>query len=405
MATFRYKAVNAQGSFLEGQLEAVDTRSAAYRLQGMGLIPVSIEQPSFHRAGAGLASRLYLQRISRKDILFFTEELSTLVRAGLPLDRSLAITAELASKPALRAVINDVLKQIKGGKSLAEALAGHPKHFSRLYVNMIRAGEAGGVLDVILERLVEFERSADELRSFVLAALIYPILLTGVGMISIGILLYFVIPKFAAIFDDIGAVIPPETRMMLWVSQMTRSYWWVAALGMAAAIMAIRHWVGTPQGRQTWHAWKLKIPLLGPTVLKMEMARFARTLGTLLASSVPLIAGVRIVQDIASNTIVAQGISKIAEGAKRGEGVSRPMREAGVFPGLAIHLVEVGEETGKLDSMLLQVADVYEKDVKTSVKALTSVFEPVIILVMGILVGTVVLSMLMAIFSINEIGF
>ena len=149
----------------------------------------------------------------------------------------------------------------------------------------------------------------------------------------------------------------------------------------------------------------MKAPLLGPTVLKMEMARFARTLGTLLASAVPLITGVRIVQDIASNTIVAEGISKIAEGAKRGEGVARPMREAGVFPALAIHLVEVGEETGKLDSMLLQVADVYEKDVKTSVKALTSVFEPVIILVMGVLVGTVVLSMLMAIFSINEIGF
>ena len=405
MATFRYKAVNAQGSFSEGQLEAVDTRSAAYRLQGMGLIPVSIEQPSFQRAGSGLVAKFYLQRISRKDILFFTEELSTLVRAGLPLDRSLAITAELASKPALRAVIHDVLKQIKGGKSLAEALAAHPKHFSRLYVNMIRAGEAGGVLDVILDRLVEFERSADELRSFVLAALIYPILLTGVGMISVGILLYFVIPKFAAIFDDIGAVIPPETRVMLWVSQMTRSYWWVAALGIAAAVIAIRHWVGTPQGRQTWHALKLRIPLLGPTVLKIEMARFARTLGTLLASSVPLIAGVRIVQDIASNIVVAEGISKIADGAKRGEGVSRPMREAGVFPGLAIHLVEVGEETGKLDSMLLQVAEVYEKDVKTSVKALTSVFEPVIILVMGILVGTVVLSMLMAIFSINEIGF
>jgi general secretion pathway protein F len=270
---------------------------------------------------------------------------------------------------------------------------------------MIRAGEAGGVLDVILERLVEFERSADELRSFLIASLIYPVLLTGVGMVSVGILLYFVIPKFASIFDEMGAAIPPATAMMLWLSQMTTDYWWVAAGAITAAAFGFRYWIGTSKGRRTWDTLKLKTPVLGPTVLKMEMARFARTLGTLLASAVPLIAGVRIVQDIANNRLVAEGISRIADGAKRGEGVSRPMREAGVFPGLAIHLVEVGEETGKLDSMLLQVADVYEKDVKTSVKALTSIFEPVIILVMGVLVGTVVLSMLMAIFSINEIGF
>ena len=400
---FRYKAVNAHGAYSEGQLDAADTRAAVYRLQSMGLIPVSIEEPAGRRASR--SKGILLQRVSRKDILFFTEELSTLVHAGLPLDRSLTIAAELASKPALRNVIHDVLNQIKAGKSLAESLSAHPRYFSRLYVNMVRAGEAGGVLDVILQRLVEFERSADELRSYLISALIYPVLLTGVGAASIGILLYFVIPKFASIFAEMGAAIPPATMAMLWLSEATRSYWWVALGSVAAIIAAIRYWIGTSGGRRTWDALKLRLPVLGSTILKMEMARFARTLGTLIASAVPLIAGVRIVQDIASNKIVAEGISRIADGAKRGEGVSRPMRDAGVFPGLAIHLVEVGEETGRLDVMLLQVADVYEKDVKTSIKALTSVFEPAIILVMGIIVGTVVLSMLMAIFSINEIGF
>jgi general secretion pathway protein F len=403
MAIFRYKAVNAHGAFSEGQVDAIDTRSVVSRLQAMGLIPVSIEEPAGQRSAR--AKKIYLQRVSKKDILFFTEELSTLIHAGLPLDRSLEVAAELASKPALRSVIHDVLKQIKGGKSLAESLAAHPRQFSRLYVNMVRAGEAGGVLDVILQRLVEFERSADELRSYLVSALIYPVLLTGVGITSIGILLYFVIPKFASIFEEMGAAIPPATMAMLWLSKMTRSYWWIGIGSIVAVVAAVRYWIGTPLGRRTWDALKLKLPVLGPTVLKMEMARFARTLGTLLTSAVPLIAGVRIVQDIASNKIIAEGISRIADGAKRGEGVSRPMREAGVFPGLAIHLVEVGEETGRLDTMLLQVADVYEKDVKTSIKALTSIFEPVIILVMGIIVGTVVLSMLMAIFSINEIGF
>jgi general secretion pathway protein F len=260
-------------------------------------------------------------------------------------------------------------------------------------------------LDVILARLVEFERAADELRSYMTAALIYPCLLTAVGLSSIGILLYFVIPKFASIFSDVGAVIPPETQALLWLSEFTRNYWWVAIGGGALAVIAFRQWLRTPHGSRAWDTIKLRIPLLGSTVLKMEIARFARTLGTLTASAVPLIAGVRIVQDIANNQLVAEGIAKISAGAKRGEGVAKPMRDAGVFPGLAVHLVEVGEETGRLDTMLLQIADVYEKDVRSSVKALTSVFEPVIILVMGVVVGAVVLSMLMAIFSINEIGF
>jgi len=403
MAIFNYKAVNSKGGFAEGRLEAADARAVTFRLQSMGLIPVSIDEPA--KPKLSVLPKLTLQGISRKDILFFTEELSTLVGAGLPLDRSLGITAELASKPALRVVIQNVLKQIKGGKSLAESLAAHPRHFSKLYVNMIRAGEAGGVLTVILERLVDFERASDELRSYLIGALIYPCLLTAVGMGSVGILFYFVIPKFASIFGELGAKIPPSTQALLTISTLTRSYWWVLVAGLVAAIVGFKAWVKTSRGSRTWDTIKLKVPLLGSTILKMEVARFARTLGTLTASAVPLIVGVRIVQDIADNQLIAEGISKIASGAKRGEGVAKPMRDAGVFPGLAVHLVEVGEETGRLDTMLLQVADVYEKDVRTSVKALTSVLEPLIILVMGILVGAVVLSILMAIFSINDIGF
>ncbi len=405
MGNFVYKAVNSQGKLAEGRMDAADTRSAAFRLQSAGLIPVSIEEQSTTGRLPSVKLRLPLQGVSRKDILFFTEELSTLIRAGLPLDRSLSITAELTTKPALRVVIDDVLRQIKGGKSLAEALAAHPKHFSRLYVNMVRAGEAGGVLNVILERLVEFERAADELRSYLVSSLIYPCLLSAVGLGSIGVLLYFVIPKFASIFAEVGSAIPPMTMALLWVSSATRSYWWIFAGCAAIAVTIFRTWKNTPNGARSWDSFKLRIPLLGATVLKIEVGRFARTLGTLMTSAVPLIAAVRIVQDIATNQIVREGISKIAAGAKRGEGIARPMREAAVFPGLAVHLVEVGEETGRLDSMLLQIADVYEKDVRTSVKALTSIFEPAIILIMGVIVGAVVLSMLMAIFSINEIGF
>jgi len=404
MALFLYKAVNATGGFSEGKMEAADSKVVSFRLQGMGLIPYSINEAVAQGAG-GILQNIHFQRITGKDILFFTEELSTLIHAGLPLDRSLTITAELAAKPAMRAIVNNVLKEIKGGKSLAEALALHPKHFSRLYVNMIRAGEAGGVLDVILARLVEFERSADELRSYLITALIYPSLLVAVGLTSVSALLFYVIPRFATIFEDMGAAIPPATALLLSLSTLTRSYWWVLLLVIGVSVFAMRSWLATPKGSRTWDALKLRVPFLGSTILKMEVARFARTLGTLITSSVPLIGGIRIVQDIVTNQILSEAISKIASGAKRGEGVSRPMRDTGVFPGLAVHLIEVGEETGRLDSMLLQIADVYDKDVRTSVKALTAILEPLIILVMGVLVGAVILSMLMAIFSIYEVGF
>jgi type II secretion system protein F len=404
MSTFLYKAVNAQGKFSEGRLEASDKRTAVSQLETMGLIPIIVDAPLQKRLSPG--STIQLRRISRRDILFFTEQLSTLLHAGLPLDRTLTITAETAQKPALRAVINDVLKQIKGGKSLAEALSAHPKHFSRLYVNMIRAGEAGGVLDPILARLVEFERAADEMRGYLISSLIYPCLLASVGLGSIGILLYFVIPKFGAIFADAGAAIPAGTVALLWLSEVSRTYWWVALTALTGVIVSVRAWIRSPAGSRQWDVIRLRIPLLGPTILKIEVARFARTLGTLTASAVPLISAVRIVQQVVRNQIIADAISRIADGAKRGEGVARPMRETGVFPDLAVHLVEVGEETGRIDTMLLQIADAYDKDVRTSVKALTSVFEPAVILVMGVIIGAVILSMLMAIFSINDaIGF
>ena len=401
MAEFSYKAVTRDGKLTNGRLEGSDSRSVTLRIQGMGLIPIAIEQSSVKPTQA----RTFFRGISQRDLLFFTEELSTLVKAGLPLDRSLTITAELTSKPALRIVIQDILKQIKGGKSLGEALAAHPKLFSRLYVNMIRAGEAGGLLDTILSRLAEFQRDADEMRGYLISALIYPALLTVVGIGSIAILLFFVIPRFATIFHDLGAPVPLSTQILLTLSEWTLRYWMIVLAAAAATFFSLRYWLRTRAGRHQFDVWRLRLPMLGPTMLKIQIGRFARTLGTLLTSAVPLIQAVRIVQEIATNEVVSDAISKIADGAKRGLGVARPMREAGVFPDLAIHLVEVGEETGRLDAMLLQLGDIYDKDVRTSIRSLTSVFEPAIILVMGVIVGTVVLSMLMAIFSINEVGF
>ena len=405
MGIFTYRAVSREGKRVAGRVEASNTQMAAASVQEMGLIALSVEADIGDKAVRPARGRLQLQRITRKDMLLFTEELSTLVRAGLPLDKSLEITAELAAKPALRKVIKDVLKQIKGGGSLADGLSAHPKQFSKLYVNMVRAGEAGGILDVILERLTEFERSADELRSYVSASLVYPALLATVGLGSVAILFYFVIPRFAGIFEDVGAQIPPSTLVLIAIANFSRSYWWLVLAALGLAVISGRAFLRSPEGARTWDRVQLRIPLLGSTILKLEVARFAGTLGTLIRSGVPLIAAVRIVEGIANNRVLADAISRIADGAKRGEGVAGPMADAGLFPGLAVHLVAVGEETGRLDTMLIQVAEVYEKDVRSAVKMLTSVFEPAIILVMGVLIGGVVLSMLTAIFSINDIAF
>src|SRR5947208_2187327 len=265
MSQFSYSAVTREGRLTQGRLEALDQRTVTQRIQGMGLIPVSIEEV----VAKSERRRIYFQGITQKDILFFTEELATLVKAGLPLDRSLSITAELTSKPALRSVIQDVLKQIKGGKSLAEALAAHPKLFTRLYVNMIRAGEAGGILDTILGRLVDLQREADELRSYLISALIYPALLTVVGLGSIGILMFFVIPRFATIFQDLGAPIPLSTQILLTLSEWTIRYWVIGAVAVAGVVFSVRYWLQTPAGRRQYDVWRLRMPLLGTTLLKV----------------------------------------------------------------------------------------------------------------------------------------
>src|SRR5262245_38198298 len=270
MTQFAYKAVARDGRLTQGRIDAADQRMVAQRIQGMGLIPISIEQTAAKTQGG----RTYFQRVTQKDVMFFTEELATLVRAGLPLDRSLSITAELAAKPVLRNVIQDILRQIKGGKSLAEALAAHPKYFSRLYVNMVRAGEAGGVLDTILDRLVGFQRSADEMRSYLVSGLIYPALLTSVGIGSIAILMFFVIPRFSTIFADIGAPIPFSTQILLTLSDWMLRYWLTGILVIAAIVLAIRYWLRSATGRHHYDLWRLRVPLLGGTLLKIEIGRF-----------------------------------------------------------------------------------------------------------------------------------
>ncbi len=400
-ATFHYRAIAADGKLRTGVITAENGKTVARELIRQGLTPVyvgsgekksaALKMPSF---GAG----------RRRDVLFFTQELSTLLNSGVPLDRALSITSELTTRVQFRAIVLDILRSIKGGKTLADALALHPACFSDLYINMVRAGEASGSLGQIFERLSDFERSRDELRSYIVSSMIYPGLLACVGVGSIFVILTFVVPRFAAIFDDSRMKIPLPTLLMLQASHIVREWWWVVALTLTAAIAGFRFYIATPAGRLWWDESRLKIPMLGDALRKAETSRFARAMSTLVGNTVPLVQSLQISAGILYNSRMASSLKDVAQGVKRGEGIAQPLARTKMFPPLAAHLLTVGEETGKLDLMFARMADIYEEETRASIKRFTAIFEPLVILIMGIIVGGLILSMLIAITSINDVA-
>lgn len=405
MTTFVYRAADRRGQTVAGVMDAPDARVVVERLQRDAYFPIEVAPQRAPQAARRLGlPRLGPGRVTGRDLVAFTQQLATLLDAGLPLDRTLAIQEELAPTTRLRAITADVLTRVRGGASLADALvAHHPRPFGRLYVNMVRAGEKGGVLEPTLTRLAEFLEEAQAFREALLSALIYPALLTAVGGAAVVFLMTFVIPRFADIFRDLGGAIPLPTQILLAVSAWLQHFWWLLGLGGLAAALGTRAVLATPGGRLQADTALLQIPLIREVVLKTEVARFARILGTLLKSGVPLIAALGVVTEMLSNVVLRRAVAGVADGVRRGEGLFKAIKEAGVFPALALHMVRVGEESGRLEEMLLKVGATFEADTRKILKRLVALAEPCIILVMGLLVGFIVVAMLLAIFSISEI--
>ena len=404
MALFHYKAVTAEGKVVEGALEAADERTVLSRLEEQGQLPIKVL--SGEEGGLlGREIRFPWQRkkVPQKDLLIFTQELSTLVEAGLTLDRSLSILGDLTENIYLREIVRELLKELKSGKALSEAFSMYPEVFPKVYVNMVKAGEVGGALDQILLRLAEYLEDVEELRNYLISALIYPAFLTFVAASSIVIMVLFVIPKFAAIFENAGAPTPLPMKILLGMSAVLTGYWWLILLVGVGAWVWIKNRLRAEEARLKWDQQLLKLPLLGPVLQKIEVSRFSRSMGTLLKSAVPLIQSLNIVKEIVENRAVASAMEPIKSGVKKGEGLSNPIRESGIFPSFALHLLEVGEETGRLDAMLLQIADTYDRELQVALKRLVALFEPTIILVMGLIIGLMVVSMLYSIVSINDV--
>lgn len=397
MPVYSYTAATLEGTTVEGVVEASDERGAVEKIRNTGVIPIKISA-----SGQGLG-KTFAFRSTRGDLLTFTTELSALLSAGLPIDRSLNILAEISEGSHMKEVIHSVLSGIRGGSSFSEALQKHPGIFSRLYISMIRAGETGGVLDVVLDKLTEFLETAKELRDSVVSAMVYPLILTLTGGISIVILLTFVIPRFSSIFSEIGGDLPVSTQVILTISQALRSYWWIVFPMIIAAFALVKFYAGTQKGAYKWDELKLK--LLGDVIRKLETARFCRTLGTLLRSGVPFLQALTNAKDVIGNRIVAGSVGAVIKNVREGKGIAGPLIEADAFPQLALSMIKVGEETGQLDTMLLKVAATYEKGLRDAVKRFMSLLEPAIILAMGIIIAFIVVSMLMAVFSILELPF
>ena len=407
MAFFQYRAADQAGKVVEGVMEAEVEQSVVARLHEMGCVPLKIMLP---RDGSAKAREFRVplftrRRVSQGQLLQFTQELQTLLAAGLPLDRSLSIMGNLIEGKEFTQVMRTLLEAVRAGKSLAAAMGEHPDIFPKLYVNMIRAGETGGILDSTLRYLVDYLENSLALKEEVKSALVYPIILTVVAGVSLIVLFVFVIPRFASMFRDVGQALPLITRVVLGSSEFLTEHGWVLLILLVVAAAGSARYLSTPAGKAEWDRFCLRVFLVGDLVKKFETARFARTLSSLLKGGVPLLQALGTVQGVVSNRLLANAISQVQVRVREGKGMARPLGESGLFPPLALNMIAVGEETGRLDGMLAEVAEHYDQEVKRTTKRLTSILGPVLILGMALVIGVVVISMLLAIFSINDLPF
>ncbi|MBP7866404.1 MAG: type II secretion system F family protein [Acidobacteria bacterium] len=403
MAEYSYKAVTPEGKAVEGSLDAENERAVLGKLQDLGYFPIRVSAGKDAQESAFGFRFGQKKKVKVKDLLHFTGELNTLLRSGLPLDRSLMILEELSEKTVFREIVHDIIKKIKGGKSLSDAMAEHPEAFPKVYVNMMKAGEAGGIIPQVLSELTAYLERTEELRSYLVSALIYPCIVVLMMVVSVLVMFFFVIPKFASVFDGTTMPVPMAMQFLLGISNFASSWWWAfLAVFIVLGISAWQFRV-SPKGRRVWDEKVLKLPLFGKLMNRIEVARFSRTLGTLLQSAVPMVSALTLVKEVVRNQVVANALEPIKSGVKKGEGLTGPMKKTGIFPPLALHLIEVGEETGNLSAMMLQAADVFEKEVRVEIKRLINLLEPFLILLMGVMVGAIVLTMVNSIFSIGDI--
>jgi general secretion pathway protein F len=402
MPRFSYEVINAEGRRIVDSSEAGSKDDLILSLQAKGLILVRwIEgKPS----GRSLLKRSG-RSLNSKELLLITREMAHLMKSGLPIDRSLTIIIQTSEAKSLLSMAQHLKESLQGGKSLSDAMAAKSEDFSDLYVNMVRVGEMGGILPQVMEKLADFMERTEEIKKFVISSSIYPAILMMIGMVSIGVIMGVVVPRFAAIFKDLKQKIPASTMLLMQVSQFLRSWWWVLLLASIIIFVGLWRFAKTSYGKNKLDRIWIRLPMMGALILDIQVGRFTRTLGTLVQSGVPLLKGLSIVREIVNNVVVKSAAEQIFRQVKEGKRISTLMKDQHIFPAMAVQMVALGEETGKIGEMLISVSDDLDAKVQSKIKSLLSLLEPIAILLMGLIIGGVVISMLSAIFGINDIDF
>lgn len=401
MRRFRYKVVDTAGSLLEGEIEALTELDALQRLKEQGHAPISAEP-----VGGSWRERFVSFPLRRRGgfrVAAFARDMGTLLEAGIPLDRALSMFTDITTGQHQARVLEQMLDGVRGGRSLSEVMEVEQGVFSRFHINMVRAGEASGMLGAVLLRLAESTEELESVKDSVRTALIYPALLVVITALSLMLLMVVVVPQFTVLFEDMGRELPLATRIVSSTGELLRGYWWV---GLALLILAVKFMQAQWRGAQSRYRWELRLmrwPLLGDLMVKTQMAIFSRTLSTLLNNGVPLLASLRIVAETLTNEVLRKHIAGVVEGVKGGTTLASGLAESGSFPTLAVHLVRVGEETGSLDAMLQRLANIYDREVRAAVQRMLALLEPMLIIGLGIIVGGIIMSILVAILSINDL--
>ncbi len=413
MIRFRYKAVQANGSSADGFIDAENRRDALKLLDGQGLFPSLLEVDA-SKSRSSKSPRSYVQKlqtqksfrlgsgIKRKEITAFTQEMAALLEAGISIPQAMVAMKEEIDNPALKEVVNSLWESVHKGVALSAAMEAHPQHFSSLYVSMIRVGEEAGALHQVMQDVADLLEHEDDVRSEVVSAVAYPMFVLGFGVFTVILLLTVVLPRLFGMLTEMMDVLPLPTLLLLNASGFIQKFWWLILMLVGGAVYGIIRFAKTPKGGFKIDGWKLKIPLLGPVFSSSATSRFARTLGTLARAGVSLLPSLKIVEFTIGNKVLADSIAQVTEETRKGDSLAGPLGKAGLFPKTAIQMIHVGEETGKLDTMLLKVADMEEKQMRARTKTLVSLLAPLLILIVGAIVGFIVIALLLPIFKMSQ---
>jgi general secretion pathway protein F len=404
MAVYAYKGVDARGKSVKGVRDADNAKSLRNVLRRDGILATEILEQSeaARKAARDIDFKRFFQRVSQLDVGVATRQLSVLLRSGVPLVEALTALIDQLEQPELKNAFSDTRNQVNEGSTLADALKAHPKLFPSLYTNMVAAGEASGTLEEVLGRLAEFLDDQARLQSKVKGALAYPVVMAVVVILILFLMMSVVVPKVTGIFENFNQTLPWYTRLLIFVSDIFSNYWWLIGGLLIAGVYWFRRWKASEKGRKKWDLFVLDLPLFGPLLTMVAVARFARTLATLLASGVPVLTAMDITRNVLGNTELMRVVEEARASVREGEGIAKPLRQAGRFPPIVTHMIAVGERSGQLEEMLLHVADAYDQQIEVRVGALTSILEPLLIVVMGGVVGGIAFAILMPLLQLNE---